>query len=206
MEQFTSACYGSYLSGHALRAFGWATHAHIICSTQPWPLVPRARPNLGQVCGHWSIGPAIGDAGRAGGWRSLWETQRNRWHLDAVGVGSKCWIISHSHGSKKLIMRAGAERKPTRFLPVLKTQKAEIPLPPRQSPQVVVNQVLPLRLWRFPWLCLVALYATCCHLLCLLLSLISFFVFFPYYYVGKRPREQHPILSWLCTQFFSFLH
>lgn len=204
MEQFTSAYYGSCLSGHALRAFGWATHTHIICSTQPWTLVPRAWPNLGQMCGHRSTGPAIGDAGRAVGWLSLLETKSNCWHLDAVWVGSKCWIISHSHGSEKLIVKARAERKPTRFLPVLKTQKAEIPLPPKQNPQVV-NQVLPLRLRSFPWLCLVVLYATRCHLLCC--SLWSHpLSFSPIIMWAKRPREQHPILSWLCTQFFSFLH
>lgn len=137
MEQFTNACYGSCLLGHALRAFGWATHTHLICSTQPWPLVPRAWPNLGQVCSHWSTGPAIGDAGRASGWLSLLETKSNCWHLDAVGLGSKCWVISHSHGSEPLIVGARAERKPTCFLLVLKTQKVEIPLPPKQHPQVV---------------------------------------------------------------------
>ena len=51
-----------------------------------------------------------------------------------------------------------------------------------------MNQVLPLRLWSFIWLYLVDLWATYCHLLCLLLSLISPSLLFPYYYVRSKTK------------------
>lgn len=70
------------------------------------------------------------------GW-ILWKPKAIADICDAMGLGSNYWVISHSHGRKKLIVRARAERKLSLFLPVLKTQEAEIPLLPKQGPQLV---------------------------------------------------------------------
>ena len=123
MEQFITPYYRLCLTWHALRAFGWATHIHTICFTQPWPIVPRTQPNLGQVCGHWFTGPAVGQASNG-----LAESSGNQKQLltsGCHGIGLQNAGSFHSHGREKLIVRARAHRRSTPFLLVPSIQKAE---------------------------------------------------------------------------------
>lgn len=116
-----------------------------------------------------------------------------------MGLGSKCWVISHSHGSEQLTVGARAERKPTCFLLVLKTQKVEIPLPPGSTSCELSSTIEIVKLSQDLF------GGSPSHLLSpfLLVALSDLILYlFPYCYVGRKIKGATPHSSCLCAQFF----